>query len=70
MPPLVLSIGGTFVAVAATSAKEGLYFPWLIPTNALATDPARAALAIDVGFYGGLLLLVAMVIHMSRVDVR
>ncbi len=70
VPPLVLGIGGTFVAVAAPSAKEGLYFPWLIPTNALATDPARAALAIDIGFYGGLLLLVAMVIHMSRADVR
>jgi len=70
VPPLVLGIGGTFVAVAATSAKEGPFFPWLIPTNVLASDPARAAVAIDVGLYGGLLLLVAMVIHMSRAEVR
>lgn len=70
VPPLVLGIGGTFVAVAATSAKEGPFFPWLIPTNALATDPARAALALDIGLYGGLLLLAAMVIHMSHREFR
>ena len=70
VPPLVLGIGGTFVAVAATSAKEGPYFPWLIPTNMLASDPAQAALAIDVGCYGGLALLAAMVVHMSRIEVH
>ncbi len=70
VPPLVTGIGGTFVAVAATSAKEGAFFPWLIPTNALATNPERAAMAIDIGLYGGLLLLGAMVIHMSRAEAR
>jgi len=70
VPPLVLGIGGTFVAVAATSAEEGIFFPWLIPTNALASDPARAAMATDIGLYGGLSILVAMVVHMSRVEVR
>lgn len=70
VPPLVTGIAGTFVAVAATSAKEGAFFPWLIPTNALATNPARAAMAIDLGLYGGLLLLAVMVIHMSRVEAR
>ena len=70
VPPLVTGIGGTFVAVAATSAEEGAYFPWLIPTNALATNPERAAMAIDIGLYGGLLLLGAMVIHMSRAEAR
>jgi ABC-2 type transport system permease protein len=70
VPPLVLGISGTFVAVAATSAKEGPYFPWLIPTNALASDPARANLAIQIGLYGGLVLLGLMVVRMSRVEVR
>ena len=70
VPPLVLGIGGTFVAVAATSAKEGAWFPWLIPVNALATDAARSAMAIDFGFFGGLLALAAMIVHMSRVEVR
>lgn len=70
VPPLVLGITGTFVAVAATSAKEGPYFPWLIPTNALASDPARAELAIQIGLFGGLVLLGLMVVRMARVEVR
>jgi ABC-2 type transport system permease protein len=54
VPPLVIGIGGTFVAVAATASKQGAFFPWLIPTNALASDPQRAAFAIDLGLYGGI----------------
>ncbi len=66
VPPLVLGIGGTFVAVAATSSEYGPYFPWLIPTNALATDPARAELALGIGLWGGLVLGAAMLVHLSR----
>jgi len=33
--PILLGIFGTFVAVVATSAKYGVYFPWLLPTNVL-----------------------------------
>lgn len=58
VPPLVLGIGGTFVAVAATGAKEGIFFPWTIPINALASDPARAALATNIGLFGGFLVLI------------
>ena len=66
VPPLVLGIGGTFVAVAATGAKLGAYFPWLLPTNALAANPGRAAFAIGLGFWGGLLMLAAMLWALSR----
>jgi lantibiotic transport system permease protein len=66
VPPLVLGIGGTFVAVAATSARQGAYFPWLIPTNALATDPARVQLAIGIGLWGGLAALALMLADLSR----
>jgi ABC-2 type transport system permease protein len=66
VPPLVIGIGGTFVAVAATASKQGAFFPWLIPTNALATDPEQAAMAIDIGFYGGLAAALLMLIDMSR----
>ena len=68
VPPLVLGIGGTFVAVAATAAKQGAFFPWLIPVNALASNPARSAMAIELGFFGGLAMLVLMLIHMSRYE--
>jgi ABC-2 type transport system permease protein len=68
VPPLVLGIGGTFVSVAATSAKQGAFFPWLIPVNALAADPERSAMAISIGFFGGLAVLAAMLVHMSRYE--
>jgi len=68
VPPLVLGIGGTFVAVAATAAKQGAWFPWLIPVNALATDQARSEAAINLGFWGGLAVFAAMLVHMSRYE--
>ena len=68
VPPLVLGIGGTFVAVAATASKQGAWFPWLIPVNALASDPGRSQTAISFGFWGGLVLLGAMLLHMSRYE--
>ena len=68
VPPLVLGIGGTFVAVVATSSKQGAWLPWLIPANALATDPVRSATAISFGFLGGLVVLAAMLLHMSRYE--
>lgn len=68
VPPLVLGIGGTFVAVAATSAKQGAWFPWLIPVNALASDPGRSEVAIAFGFWGGLVVLGLMLVHMTRYE--
>ncbi|HEY0052085.1 MAG TPA: ABC transporter permease [Caulobacteraceae bacterium] len=66
VPPLVLGIAGTFVAVAATAARQGAVFPWLLPVNALASDAARADQAIGLGFFGGLALMVVMLIDLSR----
>jgi ABC-2 type transport system permease protein len=66
VPPLVIGIGGTFVAVAATGSRQGAFFPWLIPTNALATDPARADMAISIGLWGGVALLALMLVDLSR----
>ena len=66
VPPLILGIGGTFVAVAATSAKQGAFFPWLIPLNVIVHDPGRAELALAVGLWGGLALGVVMLVAMSR----
>lgn len=68
VPPLALGIGGTFAAVAATSAELGIYFPWLIPVNALAANPGRSEEALAVGVVGGALVLVAMLVHMSRYE--
>lgn len=64
VPPLVLGIGGTFVAVAATAAKQGIYFPWLLPVNALSTEGAQFALLL--GSVGGLVAAGAMLLDLGR----
>jgi len=66
VPPLALGIGGTFFAVVATSAKAGVVLPWQIPVNQLASDPARADLALLLGFSGGLVAFALMLWRMDR----
>lgn len=66
--PVVVGIGGTFVAVVATSARIGIYFPWLLPTNILATDPAKALQALLSGAIFGSLILVASCAWLGRRD--
>lgn len=66
--PVSIGIGGTFVAVAATSARSGLYFPWLMPVNVLASDPERAAIAVTLGTVGGLVLYASAIVWLSRRD--
>lgn len=66
--PVVVGILGTFVAVVATSAQAGLYFPWLMATNILNSDPARAQLALLMGSVGGILLFGLTIAWLSRRD--
>ena len=66
VPPLVFGIAGTFVAVVATGAQQGAYFPWLMAVNVLSEDPARPQLAILLGGLGGLAALLMMLAHLSR----
>ena len=65
VPPLVFGIAGTFVAVAATGAQQGLYFPWLMAVNLLATEPERQQLALMLGGLGGIVALAAMLVHLN-----
>ena len=66
VPPLILGIGGTFFAVVASGAKAGVFMPWQMPLNMLAEDPHRVVQALTHGAVGGLLVLTAMMIHLSR----
>ncbi|MCK7594837.1 ABC transporter permease [Pseudomarimonas salicorniae] len=66
VPGLALGIAGTFFAVVATSAKVGVVLPWQIPVNQLATDPARADLALLIGLAGGLVGCVLMPWRLGR----
>lgn len=66
VPPLVLGILGTFISVAAASAREGAYFPWLMPLHMLSTDAAMATLALQIGGLGGMAGLAAMLVDLGR----
>jgi len=69
VPALATGIGGTFFAVVATSAKVGVVLPWQIPVNQLASDPARAQLALALGCVGGAVAFLAMLWRLDRRDV-
>lgn len=66
--PVVVGIAGTFVAVVATSAQQGLYFPWLMATNILNSDAGKADQALMIGSVGGLLLFALSILWLSRRD--
>lgn len=66
VPPLILGIVGTFVAVIAAAAREGAYFPWLMPLHILSTEPAMQRMALAIGFAGGLATLAVMLVDLSR----
>jgi ABC-2 type transport system permease protein len=75
VPGLVLGIAGTFFAVVATGAKEGVFMPWQMPVNIMQalTGPAaawRQPTALALGSIGGLVAFVLMMIHLSRREVR
>ena len=69
VPGLVLGIGGTFFAVVATGAKEGVFRPWQMPLNMMGTDPARVQMALALGSIGGVVAMLAMIVHLSHRDV-
>ena len=69
VPALAVGIGGTFFAVVATSAKIGVVLPWQIPVNQLASDPARAQLALALGAIGGCIAFAAMLRHLGQREV-
>ncbi|HEX2817611.1 MAG TPA: ABC transporter permease [Phenylobacterium sp.] len=64
--PLTLGLGGTFVAVAASGAKEGVYLPWLMPLNIISGTAANHALALELGLAGGVATFLLMLLHLSR----
>ena len=68
--PVIVGIGGVFVSVVATSSKYGVFFPWLLPVNMLATDDDRALQALLTGSIGGLVLFIAACIWLARRDWR
>ncbi|MGZ9113773.1 MAG: ABC transporter permease [Brevundimonas sp.] len=69
VPALVVGIGGTFFSVVATSAKAGVFFPWQMPVNMLATEAWRLNTALGLGCGLGLVVLALAVAHLARREV-
>jgi ABC-2 type transport system permease protein len=68
VPALALGIGGTFFAVVATGAKQGVFFPWQMAVNVL-SEGWRHDTALALGGGLGILALIAAVVHLSRREV-
>lgn len=68
VPALALGIGGTFFAVVATGAKEGVFFPWQMAVNVF-VEGWRHDTVLWLGGGLGTLALIAAVIHLSRREV-
>jgi len=69
VPALAVGIGGTFFAVVATSAKQGVFFPWQMPVNMLATEAWRMETALGLGLGLGVVVLIGALVHLSRREV-
>ncbi|WP_292064961.1 ABC transporter permease [Brevundimonas sp. UBA7664] len=69
VPALAVGIGGTFFSVVATSAKQGVFFPWQMPVNMLATEAWRVQTALGLGLGLGAVALAAALVHLSRREV-
>jgi lantibiotic transport system permease protein len=69
VPALALGIGGTFFSVVATAAKQGVFFPWQMPVNMLATQAWRVETALALGGGLGLVALIAAIAHLARREV-
>jgi ABC-2 type transport system permease protein len=69
VPVLGIGIGGTFFSVVATAAKQGVFFPWQMPVNMLATEAWRVNTALALGGGLGLVALVLAVAHLARREV-
>jgi lantibiotic transport system permease protein len=64
---LGIGIGAVFFAVFATSAKAGMYYPWLFPLNTLLDE--RRLPAVLIGSIGGILFSIFAVWDTTRRDV-
>jgi hypothetical protein len=69
VPALALGIGGTFFSVVATAAKQGVFFPWQMPVNMLATEAWRVHTALVLGGGVGTVVLLLAIAHLSRREV-
>ena len=68
--PVIVGIGGVFVSVVATSSQYGVFFPWLLPVNMLATEGDRALQALLTGAIGGLVVFIIACLWLARRDWR
>ncbi|MBU1346388.1 MAG: ABC transporter permease [Alphaproteobacteria bacterium] len=69
VPALAVGIGGTFFSVVATAAKQGVFFPWQMPINMLATEAWRVNTALALGCGLGTVVLILATAHLSRREV-
>jgi hypothetical protein len=55
--------------VVATAAKQGVFFPWQMPVNVLASEAWRVNTALTLGGGVGTVVLLIAIAHLSRREV-
>jgi len=68
--PMALGIGGGFVAIFAQASQYGIYFPWLMPFNTLGFMPEKVQMALSLGLFGGLGVMLLMLLDMGRMQIK
>lgn len=66
VPPLMVGIVGTFIALVVTASREGIYAPWLLQIYALSWPDAQAKEAIAIATLGGIVAAIIMTFDLSR----
>ncbi|HRO31776.1 MAG TPA: ABC transporter permease [Brevundimonas sp.] len=69
VPALALGIGGTFFAVVATGAKQGVFFPWQMAVNVMG-EGWRHDTALMLGAGLGVVALTAAIAHLAWREAR
>ncbi|WP_218017637.1 ABC transporter permease [Sphingomonas pituitosa] len=69
VPAISVGIAGAFFAIVSNAAWQGVFLPWQMPINMLASVAWRGEVALMLGMGGGAFASVAVVAHLSRREV-
>ena len=69
VPALAVGIAGTFFALVASGAWQGVFLPWQMPINMMAAAPWRGQLALLLGLGGGAVAGLPLFASLARREV-
>jgi hypothetical protein len=64
--PMAVGLAGTFTAVVGSGLGETIYVPWAMPVAIIAAHGHEGEVAFQIGLWGGVATLLAMLFDLSR----